>query len=160
DAGLTAEARAGRRGGVGWGVGFTPPDLTLAISDFTRSYAAALFPKTPCERGPTPVEYRPPAGKIEARDFIREELATPSADVVIVQVSRLVEYKGQRLLLEALADLRDVPGWTGWFVGGPQTSAEHRYLAELKSKAAELEIAERVRFVGARADVPRLLAAA
>jgi glycosyltransferase involved in cell wall biosynthesis len=56
--------------------------------------------------------------------------------------------------------LRDLPGWEAWFAGGPQKAGEAEYLAGLKSTAEKLGIADRVRFLGQRADVPRLMAAA
>ena len=51
-------------------------------------------------------------------------------------------------------------GWVCWTAGGAQRPAEAAYLAELRQTAARLGIAERVRFLGQRTDVPHLLAAA
>ena len=62
--------------------------------------------------------------------------------------------------MNGLALLRDVPGWTCWIVGGVQRAKEARYLQSLKNLAADLQISDRIRFVGQRSDVPRLLAAA
>jgi glycosyltransferase involved in cell wall biosynthesis len=64
--------------------------------------------------------------------------------------------KGQLTLLQALARIRDDP-WVCWLVGGPQTRAERRYDDRLRRAAVELGLANRVRFLGERADVPRLL---
>jgi glycosyltransferase involved in cell wall biosynthesis len=47
-----------------------------------------------------------------------------------------------------------------WIVGGAQRPHERAYLAELEAQAAAASIADRVRFLGQRADVPQLLAAA
>ena len=69
-------------------------------------------------------------------------------------------WKGHRLLLEALGRLRHVPGWVLWVAGGAQRPYEARYLAELEAQATELGIRGRVRFLGQRSDVPRLLRAA
>lgn len=71
---------------------------------------------------------------------------------VIVNVGRLVGYKGQRYLIEAM---RDVPG-VAWIVGsGPLE-------AELKATAAAAGVADRVRFWGEVDDalLPALLHAA
>jgi glycosyltransferase involved in cell wall biosynthesis len=87
-------------------------------------------------------------------------LETAPEAVVIVQVSRLEEWKGHRTLLSGLALLRDVPGWTCWIVGGVQRAKEAPYLQSLKNLAADLQISDLIRFVGQRSDVPRLLAAA
>jgi glycosyltransferase involved in cell wall biosynthesis len=91
---------------------------------------------------------------------VRRELETAPETVVIVQVSRLEEWKGHRTLLKGLGLLRDVPGWTCWIVGGVQRAHEAPYLESLKTLAADLQITDRIRFVGQRSDVPRLLAAA
>jgi glycosyltransferase involved in cell wall biosynthesis len=92
------------------------------------------------------------------REAVRCELDTTPDAVVIVQVSRLEEWKGHRTLLNSLALLRDVSGWTCWIVGGVQRAKEVPYLQSLKILAADLQISERVRFVGQRSDVPRFLA--
>jgi glycosyltransferase involved in cell wall biosynthesis len=51
-------------------------------------------------------------------------------------------------------------GWMCWQVGGTQRPSEIKYLDGLKRKAEQLGIAERVRFLDERSDVPKLLAAA
>jgi glycosyltransferase involved in cell wall biosynthesis len=91
---------------------------------------------------------------------VRAELDTALDSVVIVQVSRMEALKGQLRLIEALSRLRDLPSWTCWIVGGPQRSSEAHYMRELQAAAQQSGIAERVRFVGERFDVPRLLRAA
>jgi glycosyltransferase involved in cell wall biosynthesis len=45
-------------------------------------------------------------------------------------------------------------------VGGVQRAREAPYLESLKTLATDLQISDRIRFVGQRSDVPRLLAAA
>ena len=85
---------------------------------------------------------------------------TPGKHVVIIQVSRMEAWKGHQVCLEALTMLRDVPGWTCWQVGGAQRRQEERYLDRLRAFATQHDIASRVRFLGERTDVPRLLGAA
>ena len=62
--------------------------------------------------------------------------------------------------MEALAGLSKTPDWVCWIAGGPQRPHEEEYLAELRRAAARTGIADRVRFLGQRSDVPELLAAA
>jgi glycosyltransferase involved in cell wall biosynthesis len=69
-------------------------------------------------------------------------------------------WKGHLLHLEALSLLKDLPGWVCWQVGGAQTAGEDNYERGLKKTASRLGISERVRFLGQRTDVARLLAAA
>ena len=67
------------------------------------------------------------------------------------------EWKGQAVLLEALGRLRHHTGWTLWMAGGAQRPSEARYLQSLRDAAERLGIADRVRFLGHRTDVPALL---
>jgi glycosyltransferase involved in cell wall biosynthesis len=94
------------------------------------------------------------------RSRLRAELGAGEGDVVIVQTSRMQGWKGQRLLLEALGRLRQLPGWRAWVAGGAQRPEEEAYLAGLRAQAQILGLTERVRFLGQRSDVPRLLRAA
>ena len=134
------------------------PDLLLCNSRYTADCATALF------RGPAQIVYPPvqPAhvDRASARDALRAALGAAPSETVILQVSRLESWKGHHLLLEALGDLRDTPGWTCWVAGGAQRPAETRYLETLKRAAASLHIERRVRFLGERRDVPQLMAAA
>ena len=77
-----------------------------------------------------------------------------------VQASRLEEWKGHGALLNGLGLVRHLPDWTCWIVGGVQRAHEAPYLEALKILAADLRISERIRFVGQRSDVSRLLVAA
>jgi glycosyltransferase involved in cell wall biosynthesis len=90
---------------------------------------------------------------------MRSELGTAGGTVVILQASRLERWKGQGVLLKALGLLRDVPGWECWLAGGAQKAGESEFLAELRSAAVRAGIADRVRFLGQRADVSKLMAA-
>jgi glycosyltransferase involved in cell wall biosynthesis len=96
----------------------------------------------------------------EDRRAARADLDTAADAVVVVQASRMESWKGHAVLLEALARLRDRDGWICWQVGGAQRPHEAAYLESLRARARELAIADRIRFTGQRADVPRLLASA
>jgi glycosyltransferase involved in cell wall biosynthesis len=90
---------------------------------------------------------------------VRAELETPSDATVIIQVSRMEAWKGQSSLLKALGRLKDRRDWMCWMVGGVQTAAEVAYAQSLRDLADGLGIAGRVKFLGERSDVARLLAA-
>ena len=94
------------------------------------------------------------------RSEVRRELGTSEQAVVVLQASRLERWKGQAIHLAALGLLRDIPDWECWLAGGVQKSGERRFLSELRSTARRAGIADRVRFLGQRADVPRMMAAA
>ena len=137
-----------------------PPDLTICNSQFTAGSLAKLFPRaTP----PHKILFYPvtrPAAVIQERAAIRAALGTPFDACVFIQVGRMEPYKGATLHLDALALLADVPGWVCWIVGGVQRPHEAAFLADLQARATRTGIADRVRFLGQREDVPALLAAA
>lgn len=137
----------------------TPPDLALANSRFTAGRLDRLFPGVPREVFFYPVA---PQGAAESlmRAQTRRDLETDGDSVVVIQVSRLERWKGHAVLIDALGRLRDRPGWTAWIAGGAQRPSEAVYLDELREAVRRAGIADRVRFLGQRADVPRLLAAA
>jgi glycosyltransferase involved in cell wall biosynthesis len=139
------------------------PNLVICNSHFTSDSVSRLFPR------PVPphvVLYYPVAGpekpglSPEEKLAVRAELETAGDAVVIVQVSRLEPYKGHALLLQALARLTHAPSWVCWLVGGPQTQRQLDYLQRLKVEAARAGLSDRVRFIGERSDVGRLLDAA
>ncbi|MGB8509073.1 MAG: glycosyltransferase family 4 protein, partial [Pyrinomonadaceae bacterium] len=136
--------------------------LVVCNSEFTARTASTLFPGIRAEVIYCPVTMADESSldARAARAEVRAELATDERAVVIIQVSRMEELKGHGAHLEALALMKDVPDWTCWMVGGAQRPLEAAYLESLKSQAARLGIADRVRFTGERTDVPRLLAAA
>ena len=158
------DAATGRRHWTERWAGWHPPDAVIANSRWTAEGLPALFGSRPAEALPTtvlpyPVTVPPPSDPA-ARAATRAELGAAPDEVVIVQISRMEPWKGQREHLRALGRLRDVPGWTCWMVGGAQRPAETVYVGELRALAARLGVADRVRFLGQRADVERLLAAA
>lgn len=138
----------------------TAPDVVIANSKFTSTSAAVLFAGARVEVAYLPVAAPEPVDRVAVRRAVRAELGTPDDAVVVLQASRLEEWKGQRVHLEALARLKGVPGWAAWFAGGAQKAGEAAYLADLERIAAGAGIADRVRFLGQRSDVPRLMAAA
>jgi glycosyltransferase involved in cell wall biosynthesis len=137
----------------------TRPDLAICSSRFTAQCASRWLSQAHIEHVYCPVS-RPDVAGCDTRAALRRRLKTPARDVVIVQVSRLEAFKGQRELLRALAAMKDQQGWTCWMVGGPQRPSESVYLRELQSIARASGIEDRVRFLGERSDVPILLNAA
>ncbi|MFO0907015.1 MAG: glycosyltransferase [Isosphaeraceae bacterium] len=137
----------------------TPPALVLANSRHTAGNVPKAFPKSRCEVLYYPVDLHP-TPREPARTEVRNELKTGQDDVVIVTACRLERWKGQAFLIEGLAKLVDLPGWTAWIAGGPQRPHEQVYFDELQAAAQSAGLSNRVRFLGQRRDVPRLLAAA
>jgi glycosyltransferase involved in cell wall biosynthesis len=137
----------------------TGPDLAICNSRFTAAAASKWLPQAHVEHVYCPVS-REGGQDIEARGRLRQQFDTPADDVVIVQVSRLEAWKGQHVLISALAGLRDVPTWTCWIAGGPQRQEDAAYLRDLQALARLHGVADRIRFLGERRDVPAVLRAA
>jgi glycosyltransferase involved in cell wall biosynthesis len=137
----------------------TVPDLVICNSRFTQKSLSCLYPRVASTVVYAPVDPPPSIGTAD-RDHLRADLETSGESVVIVQACRSEKWKGQTLLLEALIALKDVPCWTWWLAGGAQRRPEHAFLASLREKAARAGIGDRVRWLGERTDVARVLAAA
>ncbi|WP_140722673.1 glycosyltransferase family 4 protein [Pseudomonas sp. Hp2] len=87
-----------------------------------------------------------------ARQALRRELRSGSAPLVGA-FSRLAEWKGQHVLVEAM---RDLPEVHAVFVGGA-LFGEDAYEARLKRLAMDLGVSERCHFLGFRRDIPALM---
>jgi glycosyltransferase involved in cell wall biosynthesis len=140
----------------------TRPDLIICNSSFTAASVRGGYPNPAVAVLHCPVTMHSDADRLSdaEREAVRSEFSTLRDDVVIVQVSRMEEWKGHRLHLEALARLRDMDGWVCWMVGGAQRPTEARLFDRLRDYAEQQGIGTRVRFLGQRSDVMRILAAA
>ena len=87
-------------------------------------------------------------------DELRQELGLPTGPLVGV-FSRLVAWKGQHVLLKALAGLPEV----NCIVVGDALFGEADYAASLSQLVVDLHLQQRVFFLGHRNDVPRLMKA-
>jgi len=138
----------------------TPPDAIIVNSQYTASSVATVFPNVPHEVVYIPVESNVLPDRTAVRTRLRAELNTSPESVVILMASRMEAWKGGAVLLQALAKLATVPGWVAWIAGGPQRPAEHEFYESLQQIAQTSGIADRVRFLGHRSDVPGLMASA
>lgn len=87
---------------------------------------------------------------VPAPPGLREQLGGSETRPLVLTPARLSDQKGHPVLLEAIAE---VPNALFLFAGeGPERGA-------LEARADELGVADRVRFLGRREDIPQLLAA-
>lgn len=138
----------------------TPPDGLIANSRYTAATLERIFPGVPtevCYLPVAPAQHKHPE---LVRQQVRAELKTPPDTVIILQASRLERGKGHRVLLDALAKLKELPGWHLWIAGGPQKAGESELLQELIAAGEIGGIADRVCFLGQHGDVQSLMAAA
>ena len=87
---------------------------------------------------------------------LRASLGLPGDAFVVGSFSRLNPWKGQHILLDALEHLPDVHAI---IAGGALFSGESAYERDLRIRASQPPLAGRVHILGARHDVPTLIAA-
>jgi glycosyltransferase involved in cell wall biosynthesis len=135
--------------------GRVQPDVVIANSHYTAKHAYPKFEGV--EQHVVYPVVRPAKTNPGDRERIRKELGAEENDVVILQASRMQEWKGQALLIEALALLPKDLSWKCWFAGDAQRDFEKAYVSKLKGRVANLNLSERVQFLGQRNDVPALM---
>ncbi len=109
-----------------------------------------------CSVIPNGIDLSPYAGLADTADRaeIRRELDLPSEAVVIGCVGLLWQAKGQEYLIRALRDIRSGERPVVLLLVGSGSDEQ-----ALRACAKETGVSERVRFLGWRSDVPRLLQA-
>jgi glycosyltransferase involved in cell wall biosynthesis len=102
-------------------------------------------------RGVDPVVYDPDSVSVDRISRLARAWRLPDGAVTVVLPARLTRWKGQAVLIEALARMRteDV---CAVLVGADQ--GRHHYARELARLSAKLGLAERVRMVGHCDDMP------
>jgi glycosyltransferase involved in cell wall biosynthesis len=136
------------------------PDLVLSVSEAVRETAQNLYPTVEVRTYYAPVQFGPAEFDRLNRRALRASLGVDDQQAVIIQVSRMEPGKGHSVLLQALGQLLDLPGWVCLIVGGPERIQDEIYFGELKKEAQDLGLSDRIRFLGRRSDVPSLLLAA
>ena len=158
----------------------SPPQRVQYEQEFCRA-AATLIARTPSERQAIIEAYRPDPARVAVvpwgvdlerfrpldRAAARRRLRLDPSGPVILHAGRPLARSGVHDLLRALALIEDLPGPAPLLlVAGGDTRdpdpRQSRELGELWQLAAELGIADRVRFVGRRArrELPLYYAAA
>jgi glycosyltransferase involved in cell wall biosynthesis len=133
------------------------PDLVIATSAFTQACLPSMFPSTPSRVIHAPVPAPSPLAPAE-RARLRGGLGVADDTPVVLIGSRFERWKGHAVLLAALAAI-PAP-WRLWIAGGVQRPAEAAYERSLRRQAQALGVADRVRFLGERTDMPDLMQAA
>ena len=136
-----------------------PPDAAICNSAFTASTLTSLYADVPSHVIHAPVAEAPKISA-EARARVRASLDTEDSAVVVITACRSEAWKGHEVLMNALAELRDLPGWIWWQVGGAQRPSEATWLASIRDAARARGVGDRTRWLGQRDDVPQLLQAA
>lgn len=96
----------------------------------------------------------------DARASLCAELGIPASSTLVGMVARLTRWKGQDVLVRAMAPiLRDAALNTRLVLAGPEDATESGYARCVLQIAKDEGVAERVHWLGQRSDVPMLLRA-
>ena len=134
---------------------------TICVSDFVRRHVESVY-RPPegqlvtIHDGADTARFFPGAATPEAAAEFRRSLGFDPSAPLVVMVGRLTRWKGQHLLLQAVARMRH-PRVGVLFVGSDQGRVE--YTAELKALAAQLPPGKRAAFLDRCGDMPLVYAA-
>lgn len=141
-------------------------DVVIANSLYTARLIVDRYDTAPeriavIHRGVDPGAFDPACVGEERVERLRESWSVGAREPIILQAARLTRWKGQSVLIDAVARLRSrgVLGNAVLVLAGDAQGRES-YDAELKARAAGLGLASRVRFVGHVKDMPAAFAAA
>lgn len=138
----------------------TRGDLVIANSDYTRDHVIAEHSATPDKvvsipRGVDLSRFDPAVVTRERVDAMRAAWGIGPDDLrpVLLLAGRLTRWKGQGLMIKALAALK-AEGVEALLVLAGDDQGRSDYTSELKMLATSLGVAEAVRFVGHVGDMP------
>jgi glycosyltransferase involved in cell wall biosynthesis len=136
-------------------------DAVIANSEFVKNHIARVYGDTGkpiyvVHRGNDLERFNPAALEQGAVDAVRRSMGANEETPLILMVGRLTAWKGQTVLLSALARLKDTP-WVAAFAGSAENAA---YKLDLERMRKEAGIEDRVQLLGGRDDVPLLYRAA
>ena len=133
--------------------------VSKAVAERFRGSLLKLFPRrvpiTVIHNG-VDVETFHPVPKL--RREIRSELGLDQDAPVIAIVGQLTKRKGQLELIESFASFaKELPNSVLLIIGEAMFNRDHDYFQELRTRTLDLGIADRVKFLGQREDIPALM---
>lgn len=143
----------------------TRGERVIVISEMIRDYVLTNYPKTDPHKlrliyrgvdpAAFPYRYRPPQAWLD--DWYAQHPETQDKRLLTLP-ARITRWKGQEDFIELLAQIKNAaPDAHGLIVGETKDRKDH-FLAELRSKAEALGIADRISFVGHRSDLREIMA--
>ncbi|MCQ8278970.1 glycosyltransferase family 4 protein [Acetobacteraceae bacterium KSS8] len=139
-------------------------DRVIAISQFVADRISGQYRVGPdrlrvIPRGADAAVFDPAIVRGDRIHALARGWELPDGARVIMLPGRLTAWKGQALLLQALAALRGAPDWVCVMVG-PSGSGRDTFGASLVQQAARLGLTANLRFAGACGDMPAAFALA
>lgn len=143
----------------------TKGERVIVISEMIRDYVLKNYPGTDpgklrlIYRGVDPGEF--PYGYRPSEDWLARwhaEFPETLGKRLITLPARVTRWKGQEDLVELMARLRDAAPDVHGLVVGDIKEGKDRFLDELKAKAAEAGVLDRLTFTGHRGDLREIMA--
>jgi glycosyltransferase involved in cell wall biosynthesis len=134
------------------------PNALVVNSHYCDEKLDQVFPGVPRRVIYNPMRIRSPI--VEEKTAIRQELGIKDETKIILHVSRFDAWKGHLNSVRAIAKLKDNPNWEWWVAGKAERPDEEAHYNAVIEECKRLDIQNRVRFLGFRPDVPKLMKAA
>ncbi|MEO9773363.1 glycosyltransferase family 4 protein [Roseibium sp.] len=140
-------------------------DAVIANSHFIARLVSARHPFaegriTVIQRGSDLNGLEPDNVSALRQQALKDQWGIPAGHPIILNMARLTSWKGQRVVIEAMARLPDTGGDEPIAILAGDPQGRESYVAELKKLIADNALHDRVRLVGHCADVPAALALA
>ncbi len=104
-----------------------------------------------------PAQYKTNAEEVQ---WLRKELGIPAGQFVIGHFSRLSPWKGQHVLIDAVAQMvPELRSRITVLLVGSALFGEDDYVEQLQQRVEQLGLGERVQFLGFRSDISQLMTA-
>jgi len=140
-------------------------ERVIVISEMIRGYVLKNYPETDpgklrliyrgVDPAAFPYHYQPPQDWL---DCWYAQYPETQGKKLLTLPARITRWKGQEDFIELLAHIKDeMPDAHGLIVGETKDRKDH-FLAELKTKATALGVADRVTFTGHRSDLREVMA--
>ncbi|POF32669.1 glycosyltransferase family 4 protein [Roseibium marinum] len=91
---------------------------------------------------------------------LKDQWGIPAGHPIIVNMARLTAWKGQKIVIEAMARLKNTDGADPIAILAGDPQGRESYVADLKKLIADNDLHDRVRLVGHCTDVPAAMALA
>jgi glycosyltransferase involved in cell wall biosynthesis len=140
-------------------------DTVIANSEFIARLVAERHPFakdriTVIQRGSDLKGLEPDNVSALRRQALKDQWGIPSGHPIVLNMARLTAWKGQRVVIEAMARIRAAGGLDPIAILAGDAQGRDGYLADLKKLIADHGLQDRVRLVGHCSDVPAALALA
>jgi glycosyltransferase involved in cell wall biosynthesis len=136
-----------------------PPDAIVTCAKFLAKQVEAVVPAK-CRIVAIPNAVDTVRFSMGDRTAAKATVQAPSDRPLILMAANLAPHKGQETAIRALAELRTLGTDAELWLAGVERGSGMAFTQRLHELVKELQLSERVRFLGQRSDMPELMRAA